>query len=229
MYNDGFEGINNITDVIPILNNYSTIYIAIGAKYITANYPLNITNTGMYQLVPEFILNKSFTNEESKILIIIIDKFNEEELINNNIVIRSILKDITNIHYIFINYFFDENIKNQIHSLIENITIQNIYIVDYVYFFNPNPKDEKNSKTIDNLLNQLLILLVNKYYIDSSFKLPSNKNIYKWLGNIDTNYISKFNFYTSVWCSLSLAKRSKDIKKMNFYLSNCLRITPEYL
>ena len=229
MYKGGFEGINNISDFVPILNNYSTIYIAIGAKYITENYPSNVQNTGIYQLVPDFILNESLTIEGSKILIIIIDKFKEEELVINNRVIKNILEGITNIDYIFINHHFDESIKTQIASLLENINTQNIYIVDYVYFFNPNLTDEENSRVVNNLLNQLLELLVNKYNVDNSFKLPPNKNIYKWLGNIEPNYISKLFFYNIVWSNIGLAKRTKDIKKIKSYLTHCLKITPEYL
>ena len=229
MYKGGFEGIYNIQDVLHILNNYSTIYIAIGAKYITSNYPSNVQNTGIYQLVPDFILNESFTNEGSKTLIIIIDNFKEEELLFNNRVMKNILENITNIDHVFINHLFDETIKNQIASLIQCITTQNIYIVDYVYFFNPNLTDEENSRVVNNLLNQLLELLVNRCGVENSFKLPPNKNIYKWLGNIEPNYISKFILYDYIWSHIGLAKRTKDTKKIMSCLIHCLRITPDYI
>lgn len=223
--------ISNIPAVIPILHNYSTIYIAIGAKFIKDNYPISL-NTGPYQLAPQFILDESSKDLESKTLIIIIDLFNEEEYRINNNAITLNLEDMNllfNVDYIFVSNLFDETICNQIKNLITELKPeQNIYIADYVYYFSPNPNDINNEKKLDKLLGELLDLLIVKFGFSKPHDLPINKNIYKWLGSINPNYISKFFLYSfihSYWREAVLRKNKKQIDK---FMENSLRITPDY-
>jgi len=226
------EEIQKIINVIPYLTNYTTIYIAIGAKYHNDNYyPRGFTNTGDYQLVPEFIKNEAFLNEESKVLIIVVDEFKPDELIINTNKIKERLYNIdSNINFIIVNHYFDDAIKNQIINLINMITIQNIYIVDYVYFFAEELtiKEEDNLKNMKILLTELLDLLKNKYGFND---LPCNKYIYKWLGSIDVNYISTLDFYNLVWCWLPQAKiKSQNGKRqqLDYLTKYMLKITPDF-
>jgi hypothetical protein len=178
-------------NIITNLYHYSTVYIAIGAKYYNiTDYPL-LENTGKSQLIPEFIINNSY---QIKTLIIIIDTFNKEEFKENNTIIKNIIENTeTNIDYFIINDLFNETIKNEIVNLINNLTIQNIYIVDYVFFFNiPNLIEQQTLKIIKTFINELLEIMIHKYNTED---LPKNKNIYKWLGKIDSNYILNYRKY----------------------------------
>jgi len=223
--------ISNIPHVIPILHNYSTIYIAIGAKYIKDNYPIPL-NTGPYQLAPQFILDESSKDLESKTLIIIIDLFNEEEYRVSNNTIKLNLEDMevdSNVDYIFVNSLFNETICNQIKNLITELEPeQNIYIADYVYYFSPNPNDINDEKKLDKLLGELLDLLIVKFGFSNPTDLPINKNIYKWLGTIDPNYISKFYLYSIIYSFWREAKLRKNQTQFNRFIKNSLRITPDY-
>jgi hypothetical protein len=229
---NNMEEIQKIIDIIPYLTNYTTIYISIGSKYHNDNYyPKGFTNTGAYQLVPEFIKNEAFLNEESKVLIIIIDEFKPDELLMNTNKIKERLYDIdSNVNFIIVNHYFDDAIKNQIVNLINIITTQNIYIIDYVYFFAEEPtiKEQDNLKKMKILLTELLDLLKNKYRFSD---LPHNKNIYKWLGLIDVTYISNLDFYSLVWCWLPQAKiKSKNGKhqQLDSLTKYMLKITPDF-
>jgi hypothetical protein len=223
--------ISNIPDVIPILHNYSTIYIAIGAKFIKDNYPIPL-NTGPYQLAPQFILDEASKDLEYKTLIIVIDLFNEEEYRISNNSIKSNLEDmevLSNVDYIFVNNLFDETICDQIKNLITELEPkQNIYIADYVYYFSPNPNDINNEKKLDKLLGELLELLILQFGFSNSKDLPINKNIYKWLGTIEPNYISKFYLYGLIYSSWREAKLRKNQKQIGRFIENSLRITPDY-
>ena len=231
MYKGG-EGegeIQKIKDVITRLHEYSTIYIAIGAKYHPDNYPLR-TNTGIYQLVANFIFEESFSNQESgsKTLIVIIDKFNPDELIINNRLIKNMLHGIeTNVDYIIVNHYFDEIIKDEIANLVSAITEQKIYIVDYVYFFSERPTiaEQETLKKIILLLKQLVYIFKKKYGVEKTSQLPLDKNVFKWLGPIEPNYIVPIEKYQIISNALSY-----DIKKRNFerLKLDLLKITPTY-
>jgi hypothetical protein len=219
--------------IIPKLAEYSTIYISIGGKFIIHNYPFK-PNTGEYQLVPQFIVDEALYSPESKFLIMIIDSFRaEENELNDNIMAlnyRLHLYGFKNIDYVLINHLLDESIKTQLQQLIEHINPeQNIYIVDYVYYFNPIEKDIKNRKDLDKLMKELVISLVNKYGLEPK-DLPNNKNIYKWLGTVEPNYISKFINYDLINTVIHLnpLSKPKPYNKSSIFLENTLRITPSY-
>jgi hypothetical protein len=226
---EGEEEIQKIRDVITILHKYSTIYIAIGAKYHPDNYPLR-TNTGMYQLVPNFIFEQAVSNQEtcSKTLIIIIDKFKPDELQINNKLIKNMLDGIeSNVNYIIVNHYFDEIIKDKIADLVSALTEQKIYIVDYVYFFSEMPTiaEQGTLKNIILLLKILVDIFKNKYGVEKPCQLPLDKNVFKWLGPIEPNYIVSVEKYQIISNALSY-----DIKKRNFerWKSDLLKITPTY-
>lgn len=231
----------SINDIIPILSNYSNIYIAIGAKFQPDNYPPEIENTGIYQLVPEFILD-----QDVKTLIIIIDQFNEDELNKNKKVIEKRIRVRTEdehkdehkdelelnktenkqIDYIIINQLLDRSIINKLKNLINVLDdSQNIYISNYVYFFNPNDSDIIIERQIDTLLDELLQQLKLKLGTET---LPVNKNVYKWLGNIEPSYICRFNLYVVVSRQIALKKRvlnEVNVSQINKILSNnCIKI-----
>lgn len=225
--------IQKIIDIIPNLVNYTTIYIGIGAKYYDNNdYP--ILNTGEYQLVPQFIKNEAFLTDISKSLIIIVDEFNPNELEINNRVIHERLNGVEGrIDYIIVNSLFDDFIKNEISNLIENLTSQNIYIVDYVYYFGETPNKEESASLakIKILLNELNQLLINKYNLENYSKLPRNKNIYKWLGAVEPNYISVLYMYDILRVNIPQAKtksRHGNSKQLNKFINDYMfRITPD--
>lgn len=232
-YIKGGENLKNtdIINIVPILNNYSTIYIAIGGKYIQDNYPISL-NTGAYQLAPQFILDEASKNLHLKTLIIIIDLFNDEEYEINNNLIKENLKNtntFSNVDYIFINNAFDKSICNELKNLIDKLnTQQKIYIANYVYYFSPNLTENNNKIEVDNLLKELLNFLVVKCGVLNEKNLPENKNIYKWLGSIDPNYISKLYLYDIIYNSWVGAIKKNNTKQIEFNNNNSLRITPDY-
>lgn len=230
-----------ISDIIQIVNEYSTIYIAIGAKYQPNSYPIKI-NTGPNQLIPDFI----WKDDVSRQLIIIIDEFNAEQLdFNKNYVHESLVDRRENIDYVFINSLYNTHIQDQIIELVTNLTSdQNIYICNYVYYFapTPNPSEVSERNKVENLLKDLRLGLFKNKYGDI---LPKNKNIYKWLGAIEPNYICELTpagtpmimpfEITTVINSIKrmidrgLAPKENHIEKVREFINqNCLRITSEY-
>ena len=227
--------------IITNLYSYSTVYIGIGAKYYNiTDYPL-VKNTGLSQLIPEFIIKKSY---EIKTLIIIIDKFNKEELKENNKIIKNIIENTeTNIDYFIINDFLNETIKNKIVNIINNLTTQNIYIVDYIFFFNiPNLLELQTLKIVKIFINELFNVMINKYDTE---ELPKNKNIYKWLGNKESNYILNYRNYKFFSNQINESRIIIENKIKNNIQLNvnqiiklkhiesiidkyCLKITPDY-
>jgi YidC/Oxa1 family membrane protein insertase len=105
---------------------------------------------------------------------------------------------------------------------------QNIYIADYVYYFTPNDIEKNNRIELDKLLDELLNILISKFGYSEPKELPINKNIYKWLGGIDPNYISKFYLYKVIHGFWREAKIRKDRRQFDFFITNSLRITPAY-
>ena len=223
--------ISSILKIISILNKYSTIYIAIGGKYVKDNYPISL-NTGVYQLVPQFILNELAKDEHIKTLIIIIDSFNKEEYKINNDLIKENLKNMdkhSNIDYIFIDNLFNKTLCDELKLLINNLNLhQNIYIADYVYYFSPNTFEHNNRIKQDELLKELLNLLIIKFGFLSEKDMPLNKNIYKWLGGVEPNYISKFYIYDIIYNSWVGAINKNNKKQIFFNINNSLRITPDF-
>ena len=116
-------------------------------------------------------------------------------------------------------------IKNLINELNPE---QNIYIADYVYYFTPNDIEKNNRIELDKLLDELLNILISKFGYSEPKELPINKNIYKWLGGIDPNYISKFYLYKVIHGFWREAKIRKDRRQFDFFITNSLRITPAY-
>jgi hypothetical protein len=214
---------NHIYSVYKILENYSTIYIGIGAKYYT-NYPISL-NTGINQQVPSFLLSS-----EEKKLIIIIDSFNGEELIDNTNKIEDTIKGRTDIDYLFINSLFEDNLLKELRKLINDWLSpeQNIYIVSYVSYYNVG-----NGRIIQNM-NRLLEIIKKtlEEKLDETI-LPSNKNVYRWLGYIEPTHICKLNNFDETsdkvqHLVLNLESDPKNqslIDKINsIYEENCLKI-----
>jgi hypothetical protein len=89
------------------------------------------------------------------------------------------------------------------------------------------------------LLSNLFRKMVNKY---NKTELPKNKNIYKWLGKTEPNYILEFNKYDLFSLRINevlnnLRKNKKPVSETIFnqvkYLEDkidkyCLKITLDY-
>ena len=187
----------SIDKIIPILVNYSSIYIGIGAKSYSSNYVPEVENTGIYQLVPSFLINETFDLDRviKKKLIIIIDEFINSEEVNynkNNILHR--IRDISNIEYLIINSKYDENIHRQVINVISNLEInQNIFICNYVCFNDPSRNELRITNEINLFMNQLQIRLIDKLMLTKPEELPKNKNVYKWLGFFEPRFVCKID------------------------------------
>ena len=68
-------------------------------------------------------------------------------------------------------------------------------------------------------------LLYHKCGLEKPYQLPLDKNVFKWLGPIEPNYIVSVEKYQIISNALSY-----DIKKRNFerWKSDLLKITPTY-
>lgn len=201
-----------IPELLPILHEYGTIYVGVGAKYTPDNYPI-ANNTGPYQLVPDFTLFflPETTTLNSRVLIIIIDKFDETELALNIRKIESRIDEFNNIDYVIINSIYNKSINDQMIQLINTVNMdsQDIIIADFIYYFSPNEQDMANREYLDTLFNILLKSLTEKVNVKDAMYLPKTKNIYKWIGKIKPNLIVTFPFYDLISGKL-ITEREKD-------------------
>lgn len=215
----------NINHVIP---NYSTFYIAIGAKYHSyEDYPISM-NTGLNQLFPEFL---NYYLHTGKTLLIIIDIFNTRELEENKSMLNDKIESSSSddkIDYIFINKHYDTELQTTfINNLLQQLTLeQNIIVCNYVNFFNePNIQERQILSELDFLLNQLQ-LDFSKKFNKSVIKLPKNQNVYKWFGKSEPNYVCLINLYDMYFNIAIPALKSGDFRKAQNYIKmGLLKIT----
>lgn len=242
----------NIFNDIEISEKYHTIYIAIGAKY--NNYNNSMFNTGIYQLVPQLFnitsmgsddyrddttnvnkinwYDKPFDDiyENKKILIIVIDQFTQEELINNEGIINFRLERIETVSvvdYVIINQYLNDSLTDDIKNLINNLDLKkektNLYICDYIYFFSPNEIETNILKYINSKLNELYDLLLERYIKCNNIltdnlklvELPDNINVYKWLGPINPCIVVKYNLYEQIKAAIIILNKNMVITSDN--------------
>lgn len=197
---------------MPYINNFDFIYISIGGKYFKKNYPLNL-NTGLNQLIPSFL-------KDENVLIIVIDKFNNEELetninyikfqINNNYQLIPI-----NYNIIIINNYLTQILANYLIKFLNDFNIkQKLMICNYVYYLNgiPNKIEENNIIQIENILKYI----VN--YNDKQFK----DNVFNWLGNYNPKYLCSYYFTLQVKLFLKIPFNLLNSQQKKFIKSNII-------
>ena len=201
----------DVMDDMPDLTgkNYEQIYIAVGAKYET-NYPSTLENTGLYQLLPSFIMSQHN-------LIIIIDVFSPDELERNKTMILQKYNrnydDMIHIDFIIINATFDQIMADKILHYVSarptaietDIPLHlQLVICDYVVFLSPMPTRTENDIEND----------INKCFVYMSKTLPNN--VYKWIGNMNTHLVAKIAWYDVVKYKLSSLSRNNSSTQMKF-------------
>jgi len=191
--------INNNSNITNELNNiwsesnkYSYIYTSIGSKFNQENIIFNNSITrksnALYQMIPQFILDKS---EVFNKLIIIFDKFNKKELVNNIKLLNNALIDNNTIDVIIINtYILYNNIYNCIkpilYKLIEyNISPSNFIIANFIIYQFPNNTEHQNSLFVIENINDIL----TKYNYEDSLYCSFGFSFYLY------NYLYRYNKY----------------------------------
>jgi len=172
--------LNNLEQI----ETYNKIYISIGSK-IT-----QIQQNNINQILPRFLFNiqnNDFNVPMQTVSIIIIDKFEENEIsqhkkfIENyiNIIFDLNFLDFINIQILFINDYLSQIILDNLKILLDNTNATNFntIIANFVFYFNEHPNNEEESNLVNvyNLLDNF-----NKRICDTNY----DECIYNWFGNI---------------------------------------------
>jgi hypothetical protein len=172
-------------------DKYSYIYTSIGSKYnqrlVTFNTnSITMATNSIYQMTPRFIIDKPQTSNK---LIIIFDKFTNENLHTNMNMLKDITIDNNTIDIFIVNTnIIENNISNYIQPILNkleeyNISSSNFLIANYVQFQFPNTIEYHTGLIIPEIIQN--ILNTSKY----------NDCFYNWNGYsfYTYNYIYKYN------------------------------------
>lgn len=135
-------------------NDYSQIYIGIGAKYIHyIEGQYNSYFISRAQLLPTFL-----NRDGLKSLIVLIDEFNESELAATIAQIRDINVPAYNYDICILNSKFTEDVKTALCEYLglkTEITQDNLWICNYVKFYSPNTDEISNIDAVDSLCKSI--------------------------------------------------------------------------
>ena len=135
-------------------NDYSQIYIGIGAKYIhytEGQYDSYFISRA--QLLPRFL-----NRDGSKSLIVLIDEFNELELAATIAQIHDINVPAYNYDICILNSKFTEDVKTALCEYLgrkTEITQDNLWICNYVKFYSPNTDEILNRDAVESLCKSI--------------------------------------------------------------------------
>ena len=135
-------------------NDYSQIYIGIGAKYIRyIEKPYDSYFISRAQLLPRFL-----NRDGVKSLIVLIDEFNEPELDATIAQIRDINEPAYNYDICILNSKFTEDVKTTLCEYLgrkTEITQDNLWICNYVKFYSPNTDEISNRDAVESLCKSI--------------------------------------------------------------------------
>jgi hypothetical protein len=194
-------------DDLPNPNDFEQVYIGIGAKFYTSDYPIQ-TNTGPFQLYPNLV------NSEKTALIIIIDPQLDVAVETQKYVERSILRShdfsLINTTYVMIKAKFNKTMSEKMISYLrQRPSADKMWICSFVTFMSSSATFIE--RAIEN-------------NIDAFFEnkdMPYNKNSYKWLGYSQPYILRKYFVENSIhqYRGVSLIKKPKTMdpdKYLNF-------------
>lgn len=196
------------------------LYISFGAKYNESNIVFdngeNILSNVSYQLIPEW-----YRNNINDIIIILIDIFNEINLINNINYIKQLLININNNKILFLiyNLYNIEESNNCISNFIislksdilnyYNINNNNIAVCNYIKFKLYDKYEENISKFLFELLKQ--VELDNNYYEWFGYNIHNYNLIVK---HKNYNYI-KYTYYNNLFLNFINIIKNESVKYYN--------------
>ncbi len=139
-------------------NTYSQIYIGVGAKWHSYEYTGN--NEGQIsfsQLIPSFI-----DGDSDKILVILIDTFDEDELAQTQRMIYS------SVQVKILNHLYDRTIHTDLIAFLQPFAVsetKQLWVCNYVKFYNmPNMSERANRDSVAQLFEELSVIYPNSVY-----------------------------------------------------------------
>ncbi len=139
-------------------NTYSQIYVGVGAKWHSYEYTDNDTGQISFsQLIPSFI-----DGDPDKILVILIDTFDEDELAQTQRIIYS------SVQVKILNHLYDRTIQTDLIAFLQPFAVsatKQLYICNYVKFYNmPNMSERANRDSVAQLFEELSVIYPNSVY-----------------------------------------------------------------
>jgi hypothetical protein len=160
-------------------NTYSQIYVGVGAKWHSYKYDdINAGKISSSQLIPSFI-----DGDPDKILVILIDTFDENELAQTQRMIYS------SVQVKILNHLYDRTIHTDLIAFLQPFAeTKQLYIGNYVKFYNmPNISERANRDSVAQLFEELSVIYPNSVYEWMTQTKYLIKTKYKiLLGNFDT-------------------------------------------
>jgi hypothetical protein len=159
-------------------NTYSQIYIGVGAKWHSYKYHKTAREISSSQLIPSFI-----DGDPDKILVILIDTFDEDELAQTQRMIYS------SVQVKILNHLYDRTIQTDLIAFLQPFTeTKQLYICNYVKFYNmPNISERDNRDSVAQLFEELSVIYPNSVYEWMTQTKYLIKTKYKiLLGNFET-------------------------------------------
>jgi len=176
-------------------NKYNYVYVSVGSKFIGLDVFINtismsiasrVDTNALYQMVPEFLINKPETNQ---ILNIVIDLFTDDTDIElNSRLIETRIKP--NIDTVIINMdcnkiCFYELCSYLLYELLRhNILETNFMICNYIKFSNtPNKRELYTEENVSNTINSCFKAEYKKYNICYYEWYGYRSNLYNFIYN----------------------------------------------
>jgi hypothetical protein len=190
------------------IEKYDFYYLSIGSKFNN-----NINSNATLQMIPNFLVHCS-----KKILIIVVDIFNEIELIKNIDILTLGIgsdKDI-----ILLNHSFTEDVILLFLKYIDmnNIIPTNCMIVNFVKFLSPNESEHSIEQYISTMVRN-----ITKTHFDAKYQ----NVFYQWFGyNEFYNIIYNDNLYPlhcHIFVYSWIVKHSSLSKPLNYYELHLLK------
>lgn len=138
-------------------NTYSQIYIGVGAKWHSYEYHKTAREISSSQLIPSFI-----DGDPDKILVILIDTFDEDELAQTQRMIYS------SVQVKILNHLYDRTIQTDLIAFLQPFTVsetKQLWVCNYVKFYNmPNISERANRDSVAQLFEELSVIYPNSVY-----------------------------------------------------------------
>ena len=210
--------IEQFSTFLSLYKSYDLYNLSIGSKYNnTDNTPF--CSNAYLQMIPNFL------NRLKKILIIVVDIFNEIELIKNINILKNSSID-TQIDIVLLNHLFTTDILLLFLEYLEinQIIPNNCMIINYIKFLSPNETELYTEQNVSTIIRNIL-----KEQFDGKYK----NLFYQWFGysEIFYNLIYNDNMYSlhthsfvHSWFSVQL-HRPLNYYDLHFFKNKILNLT----
>jgi hypothetical protein len=210
------NSIEQFSTVLSLSTSYDLYNLSIGSKYNTNDTPFS--SNAQLQMIPNFL------NRLKKILIIVVDIFNEIDLIKNISILKNTVD--TNINVVLLNHSFTEDILLLFLKYVEinKIIPNNCMIINYIKFLSPNDIEVYTEQNVYTIIRNVLKEQFNGKYKNIFYQWFGYSEIFYNLIYNDSMYLLHSHAFVHSWFSVQ-SNRPLNYYELHFFKHKILNLS----